>query len=136
MSMKDIIQQTLDATQSERVNLAGGASGSIMRWADSHGYDPAEVLLNYFKLFVSGDKSCDYRERDLFNKTFNMNVGSDQFYEITNRGADESFIRSMINLTGRMDSDTKTAVIILGLAVMCSDGTMTVAEQQLLNRFM
>lgn len=136
MSMKDLIQQTLDMTQSERVKLASGASSKIMDWARNHGYNAAEVLVNYFKLFVSGDKNCDYRERDLFNRTFDMNVDSDQFYDITNHGANESFISSMVNMTNRMDSDTSSAVIILGLAVMCADGTMTVAEQQLLDRLM
>lgn len=130
--MKELIQRTLNMSQAERVNLANRSCARIMNWASAHGYDEAALVMDYFKLFVSGDLNCDYRERDLFNKTFEMNVDADTFYGITNHGANNDFVAKMTRTTASMDSDTRSCVAILGLAVMCADGTMTADEQKLL----
>lgn len=130
----ELVNTVFDMDEEKRADMARLGVVKIMEWAQDNGKDGAELVLDYFKLFVSADQSCDWQERELFIKALGIDISSEQFYELTNHGANSDFIEKMVALTNKMDKETKQYVIILGIVILCADDRATVAEQKLLYR--
>lgn len=138
-TLQEIYQQYLDMDDSKRMNIAKNCAGEFITYAEGQGLsqdDIVALIVNLFKLFVSGDKHTANAEHEFFNATTGLSVSYDDFFKMTDYGANESFVASMDRLIDSMPQDVKNSTLIFGLCVMACDGRLTVSEQQLLNRLL
>ena len=78
----------------------------------------------------------DYRERDLFNRTFETNFSEIRFQKLIGAPYDEAFIKKMALVTQKMPEDLQNDVATLGLVIMCVDNELTLSEERLLKKIL
>lgn len=133
--LKSMLQEILDMNHAEKVNLGRECVDQIlsgMKEVGITGDDYSNFIIWIIKLFVSADKACSQEEYDLICDIYDMNISSQDFFDMTNGGADPDFINGLDEMIDSLDSKTKSAICMFGTLIMASDGTLTVAEQQLL----
>ena len=113
--LKGMLQKVVNMSHAERVNWGRSTVDDIlagMRRVGITGDDYANFIMWVIKLFVSADKVCSQEEYDLICDIYDLNMSSQDFFDMTNRGADPTFVRDMINLINSL------ANLIHGLYIM------------------
>lgn len=138
-TLQEVYQQYLDMDNSSRVSIAKKCAGELISFARGRGMSDKDIvtlIVSLFKLFVSGDKHTARAEHDFFLASTGLNVSYEEFFSVTDYGANSDFVASMDNLIDSMPQDIKNQTLIFGLCILACDGKLTVSEQQLLNRLL
>ena len=96
--LDNVIHNMMSMTPLQRITMARMAKTRIERYAMKTGLDKEKAenfILYYFRLFVAADADCDYRERELFNRTFETNFSEIRFQKLIGAPYDEAFIKKM-----------------------------------------
>lgn len=137
--MWEIYQDYLDCGHEERVRRSRCAIAELRAYLGSKGIDNDNqnaFFINTFKLFVSADKFCAFKERDLFNDTFGTHLTQDEFFDMTNHGSDETFKKNFKEVFDCLSTESQADVVILGLTIVAADNTVKPEEKELMNYLM
>lgn len=137
--LDSIIHNMMSMTPLQRITLARQSKDKIERYAMKSGLDKAkaeEFLTYYFRLFICADGSCDYREREMFNRTFGTDYSEIRFNRLIGQPYDDAFVKRMATVTQKMPEDLQNDVATLGLVLLCSDNELTISEERLLKRLL
>lgn len=135
--MADIFQEFLGFSHAQRVTMGKSAAAEIVKQcADSGAEDKAIVifLCNLTRLFVSVDRNCTQGEYELFVDVTGFDIQPQEFFNLTNNGADPEFVQYMLETVACFSEDGKKACCIFGLCICSADGEVTEAEKQMIAR--
>ena len=137
--LDSLITNMMSMTPLQRITMARMSRQRIERYAMKMGLDKAkaeEFVVYYFRLFVAADAECDFRERDLFNRTFETNFSEIRFQKLVGASYDDAFVKKMSMVTQKMPEDIQNDVATLGLVIMCVDNELTSSEEKLLHKLL
>lgn len=137
--LDNLIRNMMSMTPLQRITMARMAKTRIERYAMKMGLDKEKAqnfVIYYFRLFVAADAECDFRERDLFNRTFETNFSEIRFQKLVGEAYDEAFVKKMATVTQKMPEDLQNDVATLGLVIMCVDNELTSSEEKLLHKLL
>ena len=136
--LKEILQDLVNKDFDDLVELAAGAHERLIRALMDKGANDDQIttyLISTIKFFVSADKECKYAERDLINKSFDLDLTAEEFFDMTNCGSDPSFKETYFKVTKSGGEEIGIAAYILGAIILASDETISVDEQDALKEF-
>lgn len=137
--LDSLFRNMMSMTPLQRITLARQSRQKIERYAMKMGLDKEKAqdfVIYYFRLFVAADAECDYRERDLFNRTFETNFSEIRFQKLIGAAYDDAFVKKMATVTQKMPEDLRNDVATLGLVIMCADNELTSSEEKLLYKLL
>ena len=133
-ALDNLITNMMSMTPLQRITMARMSRQRIEKYAMKMGLDKEKAqnfVIYYFRLFVA-----DYRERDLFNRTFETNFSEIRFEKLVGAAYDDSFVKKMAQVTQKMPEDIQNDVATLGLVIMCVDNELTSSEEKLLHKLL
>ena len=137
--LDSLIRNMMSMTPLQRITMARVAKTNIERYAMKNGLDKEkaeEFVTYYFRLFVCADGTCDYREREMFNRTFETNYSEIRFNRLIGQPYDEAFVKKMATVTQKMPEDIQNEVATLGLVLLCVDNDLTSSEESILRKLL
>lgn len=141
MTMRELLNDAAHRSEGELINLAKNATNQLFDYLErEEGFDSknmANFLAILFKLFVSADRSTRTAEYKLFLALLGFSeseFSQDDFFKLTNHGANEDFVSSTIDLIHSLPQDYKFACGYIGVAVIACDREVTDDEEKLLSR--
>ena len=137
-SIKQMRQEIVNMSDSEKVSMAQSAVDDILAAMRPRLTSDEYVgfIANVIKLFVSADRNCTEKEYNFICRVYDLNMSYRDFYNMTNRGADSSFVRAMDDFIDSLPDSAKYPICLFGLCILASDDTITVAEQELFHRIL
>ena len=139
MTLKELMQQVLDLDEAGRLKLAGSSLTTMYEELEKCGVtgDKAgSFVIACIKTFVSADRSCSMEEYQFIKKLYNLDMSYDEFFDMTNHGADDDYVTWFDEMIDSFTEDGKYAVCTFGLCILTTDGTLTVEEQKLFARIL
>lgn len=133
------IQNFLNQSEEVRLQQAVDATKEIGVYLSSCGFNEKEALnfyLNIIRLFVSADCNCGETEYLLFKKILCVEIPYETFFEMTNGGSTPQFADAMDEIIDQMKQEIKLKVVVLGLAILSSDGIVKTEERELLKKIL
>ena len=88
----------------------------------------AQWVIDITKLFVSADKKTAIKEYEFFKNVTGIDLTSDEFYNATNHGSDEEFVRKMIIRFKDLYKETRQAILVYAAALTSSDDSIIGGE--------
>lgn len=137
--LDSLIRNMMSMTPLQRITMARVAKTNIVRYAMKNGLDKEkaeEFVTYYFRLFICADGACDYREREMFNRTFETNYSEIRFNRLIGQPYDEAFVKKMATVTQKMPEDIQNEVATLGLVLLCVDNDLTSSEESILRKLL
>ena len=134
---KQKIQEILDSTDEQKVELAKGALSSMLNGLMQHGLTEEQVpgfIISFTRLFVCIDKHCSTKEFEFFKVVTGIdNMTYKDFYEMTADHYDEEFLNGILGFYHNLTPEEKSAGIYYGLAVLSSDYVINYSEISLID---
>ena len=130
--LRELYNEYLNHSDAERVQTAQAATAVVAKFLNEAGLSNEQsfaFFMNIVRLFVSADRNCSEEEADLFNAVMGTSLSFEQFYNLTNGGADPEFVAFMDELIDSLPEEVKVDVCTFGLTILCADGNLTGAEQ-------
>lgn len=90
-------------------------------------------VLHLIRVAVSADRKCGQAEYDLFCDIFGP-TSPEEFFEQTNGGASEEYIRALDQEIDHFTDDAKFAACAVVLSFLTADGEVTREEAKLMHR--
>ena len=133
--MADVFEQFLALSHGERVQAGKRAASEILGYCQSQGLNDKDSLAFFCsvtRLFVSVDRSCEQGEYDLFVDVTGFEISPQEFFELTNHGADPEFVKAMRELIASMSEEARTAVAVFGACICSADGDVNSEERRMI----
>lgn len=133
------VEKILHLSFEEKVEIGRDSLRKLMKGLMEGGLTKEEtsnVIWNLLRLFVSADKRCSNAEFELFKAITGMEISEDEFYDRTNGGADEEYIKDSLEFIDILTKDDAIAAIYFGVIVMSSDGIIAKGEYDLIDRIL
>jgi len=134
MSIEELINQVGNLSQSEKVELGQKCVVNIGRGLEALGMDSDAItatMVGYISLFVSADRLCSAEEYQLIKSIYDLDMSYEDFYKLSNGGANSDFIELMDSMADSMNDDLKMNICLFGLCILVSDNKLTQAEYDL-----
>lgn len=135
-----IMHEVVNLEDAERAKLGRQALERLyrnLRKQDYHKDRIANIVINITRMFVSADKDCAVKEYGFFKEATRLDVSYREFFHATQFGDKEAFVKAMVNnIKEEFDEDTKTAVVLYGIALTASDDTITSDEYSLFQKIL
>jgi len=96
----------------------------------------SEKICDVIRLFVSADRRCSPQEFELINAIYEFDMTYQEFYDLTNGGAQVEFIMAMDHYIDSLEKSLKSHIGMFGLCLLASDGEVTHVERALLKRIL
>ena len=136
--LRNLYVQFVNHSEEERVALARDAAGAVFSFLATTSLSKEEQLDFFVKcvaLFVSADRLCSESEYKLFKAIFDdVDFTYEEFFNLTNGGADPNFVEALDELIDSMPAEAKTALCVLGLTFLASDDNLTPDEPRLFEK--
>ncbi len=138
MKLDELMQQLVNLSHEERVTQGRSCAADIKEDFEKIGIGEkyADFMVFIIKLFVSADRNCSKDEYKLINDIYELNMSYDDFFEMTNHGANSDFVKDLDALIDSLPEDTKIKVCLFGLFILASDDTISAEEQKLFQRIL
>lgn len=136
-SYRELMQEVVNASDRERIALGKEALYNTISVLKNHGLkddDGSKFIMSIIKVFVSADRRCSQAEYDLIRAITEIDFSEDEFYEISNGGADAEFVRAFDETIDCLEPEEKAHICLFGLTILASDEKMTKEEQDLFTR--
>lgn len=130
-SIQDIYRDFLNHSESERLELARNAAGVVIRFLGETGLTDEQQLNFFFSavgLFIAADGKVTAEEARLFNSLLGTQLSQQDLANGFANSSSVEFINAMDEIIDSMPEDDKTALCILGLTFLTSDGELTQRE--------
>ena len=132
--LKDYLQSILDLSFDEKVQLGKESLAEFANGLSNYGATDEEVvafILGFTKLFVSADLSCNREEYCFFRAVTGIEMSTDEFFDMTNHGRDESFLDAVGDALRALTYEQKRGIVIYGIALLSCDNVLKVDEIKL-----
>lgn len=132
-----IIDLVLETSDEYKVILGKFYLEQFIKGLEKGGLSDKEIgdmVLDFTKLLVSADQDCSEKEYTFFANVTGISMSYDDFFERTNGGKSEDFIKAMFDFVKILTREDRFSLIFFGIALLCSDDTVTVDEQNLFRR--
>ena len=139
MTIEELINKVAGLSQDEKVALGRACVSRLYDGFSKLGMDDktfAATMTGYISLFVSADKLCSAEEYQLVKSIYDVDMTYDQFYTVSNGGANPEFIAFMDTLADSLTGDMKSDICIFGLCILVSDNKLTQSEYDLFVRIL
>lgn len=139
MNFDEYCQSMLDMSPAEKVEAGREAFVIVYGWLKEIGVEEKNrsfMIDALIRAGVSGDFSCDGDELSLYNAIFDTNKSPEDFYEMTNGGADSEFLNDLDSLVDDMPTEVKFAACTLVAAFLTADDKLTANEAGVLCKLM
>ena len=136
-SFDELYKEYVNYDHAQRVEIARTAAGRILAALEQNGIEDEikfSFLIDIVKLFVSADKKCSESECELFNDVIGTSLSYEQFFHLTNGGADPHFIAGIDNIIDSLSGDIKAEICFFGLTILCADDTFTQEEREIFEK--
>lgn len=133
----EVYQSYLNLSFDELANVGVNQSAILLNELQRK-YGKDAGIGYYFDIcgtFFCADKMIDYEEYELFVKITQTNVSYDDFYEIFKGYTSSDKVRQADYIIDNLSNDGKNAAISLGLVFCAVNETITVAEQELIEKY-
>ena len=130
----EAIQWMLNLSQEDKDFYTDKRIWLVMQGLRDLGYSVAkinETLLGIWRLFVSADLSADRPEYDLYVKLTGSHLTTQQFFDLTNRGREEQFLKSTLDWLHSLSNELYSNIFTLGGYILTSDGPLSKDEVKL-----
>ncbi len=137
--IKTLMQQIVNLDFDARVEKGRKAVDGIIAVLNKQKLNPDQqkfFIESLAKLFVSADHKCSQAEYKLYVHILKKDISYEEFFEITNHGADSKFVENLDSIIDQLSGEEKTPICIFGLCLLASDDKITVEEQKLFNRIL
>lgn len=138
-SYRDFLNHTLNLSPEDKVSIARSALKKIIDYLeklDATSEDITKLITNFTRLFVSSDVKTTRDEYSFFRAVTGADVTTEQFYELTNRGADPDFIDATLEFIAKFPSEIIEAFLTYGMMVMACDDNINYQESDLIQRIL
>ena len=135
--LKQVIDDAVSLSVIERTGIANEALGRIiaaLKEADNSTETISEFIIAITKLFVSADKSCDQEEYELFCNATGIPFTADEFYALTDYGANEEFVSNLLRVIAPLTPDVRNAICVYGIMLLSSDRKVNSQEVKIMER--
>lgn len=129
-----IVELVLETTDEYKVLLGKFYLEQFIKGLEKGGLTDKEIgntILNFAKLLVSADQDCSEKEYNFFINVTGIDMSYEDFFNRTNNGKDQAFIKDMFDFVKILTRDDRFSLIFFGIALLSSDDTLTVDEQNL-----
>ena len=128
------IESMLKLSNEDRLKYADARLWKIQEGLREMGYSCAkihETILGLFRFFVSADLDCTQPENDFFTKVTGCFYTNDQFFNLTNHGRKEDYMKSVLNWMNSLSPQLFTDVFTFGAYILTADGPLKEDEIKL-----
>lgn len=134
MELKELLQKFVDMSHEERVELGKESMEALGDDLVVHGLSE-KAATNFIFLLItvalSADRVTAEAEYRLFCDITGVKTTYEEFYEITNGGADEDIVEEFDAFLDQMSESGKNAALTLALCFLASDDKITPEETKL-----
>lgn len=137
--IREVLNDVVHASPRDKVDLACEAINKVHECLKKKGCNDDSIvgfICNLTRLFVSADLNCTDAEYSFFKAVTGAKLTPEQFYEMTNQGREESFLKDTFEIFSMLDAETKTASIIYGVAIISCDNEIDVDEVKMIDALM
>ena len=137
MELNEIYQEYLDMDNDTRNVITKECVTSIYDYLkDNYGQTSAfHSLTNMFSVFGCIDGGISEVEYELFVFSTGIECTYDNFYEATKNGTSECNIENLMDDLEDEEEDFILDVFMLAILIFTSNGTLTVEEQEFIEKF-
>ena len=139
LEARAVLQTLLDTSDKDREEYGREGYYLLTMYLTQVGIKGKEfddLIMNVTKLFVSADKSCHISELLYFEHVTNQIFEPKVFYNMTNGGADPSFVRHMLLRLFKLDRYPLEYLLRFIAGLITSDGEVTTNELKLYDTIM
>ena len=139
LETRAVLQNLLDASDEEKQEYGSEGYNLLTMYLSQvgiEGKDFDDFILEITKLFVSADRSCHIKELFYFEHVTNKTYAPKEFYNITNGGADPSFVRYMLLKLYKFDKYPLGYLLQYVAGLIASDEEISTKELKLYDTIM
>ncbi len=128
------INWMLRLSKEERLGYADKRLWNIQAGLREMGYSCAkihETILGIFRFFVSADLQCNQPEYEFFMDVTGCRYNNDQFFNMTNHGRKEEFMKNTLNWMSGLKPQLFTDIFTFGAYILTADGPLKEDEIKL-----
>ena len=110
------MQEVVNLSDRERIRIGKQALSDTLKVLAKHNFDDENTALfvaNLIKVFVSADRECNQEEYDIVRDIIGTDISEEDFYEMTNGGADPDFVAAFDRVIDCLTRDEKTPLYII-----------------------
>ena len=139
MTLQEIFQGYVNMEPEELVQNAQYNSAIVLEYLNANvekSDDAAAMYLALISTYIGADGSVDQLEYKFCKAVFGFPGSYDDFFNMVNASSTSKMVELVDNVIDSSPDDVKAAFVALGAAFCAANGTMTVAEQQLLMKYL
>ena len=138
MTLNEIFQEYVDMEHEELIENARVGSAVVVKYLKENIKSETIIAGAYIAIistFIGADGSVDETEYEFCKEVWGFPGSYDDFCEIVKATNCPEIVDALDEMIDEAPDEIKAAFVALGCAFCASNGTMTVAEQQLLKKF-
>lgn len=138
MTWKELYQKFLDMPRNDLVTICRSTTASCIEIFKKHYNDNDKAYEMFFKLyatFVCADGKAQQDEYHLFNEATGLDTSYEDYFTVMSQYHGKETALEVDTLLDSLSVDDKNICVTLGLAICAIDGTMSVAEQTLIEKY-
>ena len=133
----EVYQSYLNLSFNELANIGANQTSILVNELERK-YGTDAGMGYYFDIcgtFFCADKVINYEEHELFCKITGISVSYDEFFNIFKGYTSSEEVRKADYIIDNLSQNGKNAAIALGLVFCAANETITVAEQELIEKY-
>ena len=123
---KDFLQEIVNLSFGELVDLGIDILTRAKKHLDDDEFD--NFVWAVTRAFVSADGDCGRKEYELFRAITGYDGSTDHFYQMTNNGRDDDFLKTLYKALNVINPDAKSKLLLFGIVITAADGTISSDE--------
>lgn len=138
-SFRDFLSNTLNLSPEDKVSIAKSALVKMINYfesMDTSSDNINKILVNFTRLFVSSDVKTVRDEYSFFRAVTGIDITTDEFYEMTNSGADPKFVDATLEFVSNFPKEVIEAFLTYGMMIMSCDDNINYQESSLIKRIL
>ena len=138
-SFRDFLSNTLNLSPEDKVSIAKSALVKMINYfesMDASSENINKILINFTRLFVSSDVKTVRDEYSFFRAVTGIDITTDEFYEMTNSGADPKFVDATLEFVSNFPKEVIEAFLTYGMMIMSCDDNINYQESGLIKRIL
>ncbi|MGM9970132.1 MAG: hypothetical protein ACI35S_07030 [Anaeroplasma sp.] len=135
--LDEIIAKVLNMTFEQKVYVGKESLNRLIEILYSYGFDDLDnsnLIINLMKYFVSMDMECSEEEYEMVNAIFEIDLTYEEFYALTNGGAEKDFIKMMNKVINKFTEEDRVCMCTFGLVIIASDNYIDDKELKLFKK--
>ena len=138
MTLQQIYQSYLDSTPDVQVAEAVRASANVLNYLNSQTSEEnaSATYLMLIATYVGIDGTVQGTEYEFCKAVFGFDFDYDSFFDMVNSVLNSETIEFIDSVIDSAPANIKADFVSLGIAICACNGTLTVSEQRLLEKYL